>query len=692
MHNTRAPLETFGRPRLAAAIVLGAFAALTAPAPAQPHGELIAWNVARFVASEEAAQRPRHSPIFFRQPEHFAPLPGDFPFAPAWAREESLTIITLAIPDNASLYGLGRAPGSLVRADARFEGAAVSPWLMGVRDNGAAFGIILDTTWSSAFELDQARIRIETPDPDPALIVLDLTAPAELVTALGGLTGPIEMPALWSLGILTSAAPGAPSFPYVEAAFLDCELALPDPAEHCLDTPVADELSHAQQKRIAHGPLAVSRDAARKLDEPDGRPAWVQDDAGEPLELDGRLIPDFTDPGTRQWWGRQMAAFADRGAAGIAAPFDDYFAQIPPDARLAGDPQLGGAGPASKYAGIFGLLAARSTWETFDPEAHDRRALFVIPTAALSAQRWTVHLIRAGSPDAPSPRHLLAAALNSSLTAQPLVGASLPGPEAMDEQQWNRWLSAAALLPVLHLQGLPPQRCDVENDESKLENHKSSGGNDFLSAVARLRTQLLPHLYTLAFQNFFQGDLILRPLYLHDPDDAALRNIETAFMLGRDLLVVPPLGKETFRHEDSFAGVWRKLDVGAADPRLPALYLRPGSIIPIAPDKLRASEWRLDPLTIIISLDVSGQAVGILYEDEWDNYGLFRGQTRRLTYHAIQQDDVILVRLQGMDGGWGMPQRRLLVRVLTDNGELRAEGSERGTIRIPVNPDPAPSR
>lgn len=652
-----------------------ALAAGIPSASAQPHGELIAWTIARFYPSKDAAAAARTSPIFVRAPQSTGPLPDDFPFSPQWSREGDTTSISIEIPDDATLHGLGRAAGSLKRSGT-FDTSTAAPWILGVRQNGEAFGILIDTTWSAVMHLpvdrhNTPRVQVQTNDPAPSVIIINQPTVGEVVTSLFELTGRMEIPSLWSLGIQAAAAPaGRANPPWVSGVLLPCELSASNPARTCLQSAQADAVSDAGQRPLPTGTLTVSAEDAQVLNARELHPNWVKDQSGSPLTLNGRLVPDFSTPRTREWWSAHLKSLAEGGAYGLVTSFDPSTA-LPRTARLAGDPELAGEGPMAQYQSVLPLLIAQTTWEALTPEAHDRRMLVLTPSVSLGTQRWAGNLINV-APDT-TPQHLIGAAINSSLSGQPLVGAALPSPVSMDPVRWAELASSASLLPLLTITELPEE---------------NSSAAELLGALAMLRHQLLPHMYTLTFQTFYQGSMVLEPVFMLNPARASLREIDNAYLLGRDLLVVPALGEHTLRPE-TLPGKWRRLDLNIADARAPSVYIRAGGIIPLAREGMPTSDWLLDPLIIAVSLDANGNAHGTLYEDEYDNYSLFRGQTRRVTYRAQVQDGAILVRLGSLDGAWGIPRRRLMVRVLTDAGELTAEGSERGTIRIPLPEPPA---
>jgi alpha-glucosidase len=423
--------------------------------------------------------------------------------------------------------------------------------------------------------------------------------------------------------------------------------------------------------RMPRGGIAVDPAAAEQVAASGEGPVWLRAQDGSNVQARGMLLPDFSHPATREWWGRKAASMGDRGASGVMVEGDEL-TFLHPGAEAAGDQDLGGAGPAEMYRGVMGLLAAKAAWEGLDPEKRDRRVLLVVPTTALGSQRWTAHRIDVGPGGVTTGQGIIAAALNSVMSAQSLVGGFVSG--GMPLKEWEELTGTAGLLPIWSVEGLP------EGEEA--------AAAALVRTIASMRHQLLPYYYTQAFGTFFQAQPFLRPLMLEDPANPDLRGIDTAYMVGRDLLVAPRLGGASFDPDVVFPGQWKRLPLGETDERAPAVYMRRGSIVPLGEAGLTPAEWRLDPLTIAVVLNDQGEATGTLYEDEWDTYSLFRGQTRRITYRARREGDDVFIRLGGLDGGWAMPQRRLHVRVLTDQGEWAGRGSERGTIRVDLSSPP----
>jgi len=147
----------------------------------------------------------------------------------------------------------------------------------------------------------------------------------------------------------------------------------------------------------------------------------------------------------------------------------------------------------------------------------------------------------------------------------------------------------------------------------------------------RMRYNLLPYMYTLFAEASETNAPIMRPLFYEFPQDPALFAKEDAFMVGPAILVAPVLAKGQASVQATLpgTGVWYRLATGAphrspdtinVDTRdlgtLP-VFVRGGYIVPRRERPRRSTAaMQSDPYTLLIALDLSGQATGYLYEDD----------------------------------------------------------------------------
>jgi len=164
-----------------------------------------------------------------------------------------------------------------------------------------------------------------------------------------------------------------------------------------------------------------------------------------------------------------------------------------------------------------------------------------------------------------------------------------------------------------------------------------------LTKFDRLRYELLPYIYSLAWMTTSESYTPMRPLVMDFRTDVRAQNIGDQFLFGPAILVNPVtepgattrhlyLPKSTwydFWTGDSLRG-GRTVDAPAPLDSMP-LYVRAGSIVPMGPDVEYSDEKAADP----IELRVYGGADAdfTLYEDEDDNYDYEKGVYATIPIH-----------------------------------------------------------
>lgn len=149
-----------------------------------------------------------------------------------------------------------------------------------------------------------------------------------------------------------------------------------------------------------------------------------------------------------------------------------------------------------------------------------------------------------------------------------------------------------------------------------------------------LRYRLMPYLYTQMWRASRDNEPAVRPLFYDFPDDSAVRTVEDAFMLGRDLLVAPVLdegARERSVQLPAHPGGWYDwhsrrhfpqgglVTVEAPLGRLP-LFARSGSLIPVGDPAGR------EDMRELLVFGLRDDAVGELYEDDGDTAAWREGQ------------------------------------------------------------------
>jgi alpha-glucosidase (family GH31 glycosyl hydrolase) len=182
--------------------------------------------------------------------------------------------------------------------------------------------------------------------------------------------------------------------------------------------------------------------------------------------------------------------------------------------------------------------------------------------------------------------------LSASLSGLPFWGSDVGGfitrgGEAMppDPELYLRWQQFGAFTPVYRAHGTGPREPWIFG-EAWLTRVK---------AVLDRRQQLLPYIYSTAYQVWSEGLPMLRPLFLLDPADPMLRTDASAYLFGDAILIAPvtqPLEKEAVKCVRLPKGAWYdaftlerhgggcEVTVPLSLDRFPLFY-REGAILPV---------------------------------------------------------------------------------------------------------------
>ena len=147
---------------------------------------------------------------------------------------------------------------------------------------------------------------------------------------------------------------------------------------------------------------------------------------------------------------------------------------------------------------------------------------------------------------------------------------------------------------------------------------------------------MLPLLYTELFKASQFGSPVVRALALEYPNDKETYQIETQFLWGRSILIIPileqgqtqinaylPAGiyydyiKQTIVSKSPNEGKYLEMDIPI--DRI-GILLRAGHIVLTQKPKLTIKETRKSQFDVIVALDENSQADGSLYFDDGEDY------------------------------------------------------------------------
>ena len=443
------------------------------------------------------------------------------------------------------------------------------------------------------------------------------------------------------------------------------------------------------------------------------------------------VFPDFTRQQTRAWWGSLYKDFAHMGIDGFWNDMNEpsVFNNLKtmPDDVIHRIDEPGFATRTATHREIHNLYGMENSRATFDgllKQRPDTRPFVLTRASYAGGQRFAATWTGDNSATWNHLRLTTSMLKNLGLTGFSMAGADVggyagtPSPELL-----TRWIEIGAFQPI-----------DRDHAEKGTGDHEPWAGGPEQEAIRRRfieqRYRLLPYLYTVMEENTRTGLPLLRPLFLEFPDAAPDHHpldidLETSgeFMVGPDLLVAPsPFPEKLDDYNATLPGAgWYDFWTGSkvAPPKLasPApgaqpnagaslpfvrihpelatlpVFVRPGSILPIAPLVQSTQEKLRGPLTLRIF--PGPQCAGTLYQDDGSSFAYKTGDFLRMivTCEVSASNGEVKIHIGKHEGRfpawWKLIEVELdgvsgQTRSATSNGRsIRTRPGDRGLV-IPV--------
>ncbi len=615
---------------------------------------------------------------------------------PRFADVRGRRVVLIETEPGHSLYATGEVAGPLRRNGARVRGRNTDcygynsrsrclyqshPWVLGVRGDGSAFGVIFETTY--AFELDlRAGIVFACEGYSPGVVLIERDSPADVLRTLSDLTGAMPMPPLWALGYQQCRWSYEPDEQVREVARefrtrrIPCDVIWMDidymRGFRCF---TFDPVGFPSPERLSGELHALGFRGVWMIDpgikvDPD-YDVYAEGHADDHFiksreggEYHGSVwpgacaFPDFTRRRTRQWWSELFREFTSHGIDGVwndmnePAIFDGPGKSMRDDARHDADIELGGPDNHARYHNIYGMQMVRATREGILRARPDKRPFVLTRSNFLGGHRYAATWTGDNTSNWEHLRLSIPMALNLGLSGQPFVGPDIGGFDAnADATLFARWMGIGALLPFARghsIKGSIPHEPWAFGPECERA----------CRLALQRRYRLMPYLYTLFWEASRTGLPIVRPVFFADPRDPALRAIDHAFLLGSDVLVVadvnPPGSRGAPGGKPGGAlASWRAFDVVEACAALPQLFIRPGAIVPVGPAVQHTGEilaagsgTTSAERTLLVAPDEHARARGVCYDDAGDGFGYQRGEYA-VTEYAFERGSTLVRVVEG---------------------------------------------
>jgi alpha-glucosidase len=122
------------------------------------------------------------------------------------------------------------------------------------------------------------------------------------------------------------------------------------------------------------------------------------------------------------------------------------------------------------------------------------------------------------------------------------------------------------------------------------------------------------------------------------------------------------------------------------DAYQPAVKIRPGAIVPLGRIVQNTTENSLDPLTLLVNLDASGQATGSLYDDAGEGFAYKSGAFFQVTFQAKKQGSTVHITVTHKSGHLPLPEKTTALLITDQGAPLRATGNIATGLTVDFQP------
>ncbi len=689
-------------------------------------------SVAVFYPPRYDARQHQPSPIFVSEPQALLPVPADWRLRPVFTEKNGRSVATISVGSDADLYGGGEVTGPLRRnrrtislwnidtpaygVDGGSHLYQSHPWVMGLRPDGSAFGIIADNTWKQAVSIG-TNVVFESEGPAFRVVIIERQSPQALMQALADLTGHMELPPLWALGYQQCRFSYQPDTRVMEVADLLRQHRIPadviwmdidymdgykiftfNPKEFPQPKRLNDYLHQHNFKAVYMIDPGVKVEPGYFVDDQGtAGDYWVKTAEGEPFV--GNVwpgpchFPDFLRAEVRTWWATLYRDFMAQGIDGVWNDMNEPSVFSGPGGTMPVDNRHGvGHEEAShlRYHNIYGMQMVRASRDGLLLANPQKRPFILSRSNFLGGQRYAATWTGDNLSSWDQLWLSIPMSLTLGLSGQPFNGPDIGGfCESATAELLAHWTAMGVFFPFVRNHSI----------KGSADQEPWAFGDEVLSAcrtAIERRYVLMPYIYTLFREASQDGMPVMRPLFMADAKDLSLRAEDKAFLLGGDLMVVParPSSAASGQKPGAASAIvapslkWPRADMAFSTIVPPSvgeggasyqaeLRQRPGSVIPTANLAQSTAELRTDSLTLLVCLDADGTATGQLYEDEGDGFGYRQGQYRLSRLSAQRTKKVLSVSISQTEGRMTHAARTLRIAYI-NNGRVQYSAWQNG--------------
>lgn len=649
-----------------------------------------------------------------KEPREQGAVSSNWILIPEFSLTDGKANASITVPEGTSLYGGGEVTGSLLRngktiklwnTDTGAYGVDKGtrlyqshPWMMGVRKDGTAFGILFDTTWKAELSSTDEKIELRSEGEPFRVFIIDRESPQAVVRGLSELTGTMPMIPRWALGYHQSRFSYSPDSKVIEIADTFREKRIPcDVVWMDIDYMDGYRIFTFNSKSFPD-PKAVNRDLHLRgfrsawMIDPGAKvdpnyfvyksgcenDVWVKTADGKEFSGDAwpgkAAFPDFTCPKVCKWWENLYVDFLAQGVDGVWNDVNEPQINDQPHKTMPLDNIHRGGGNIPQgthlqYHNVYGFLMVKSSRQGIMSVRPEKRPFILTRSNFLGGQRYAATWTGDNGSCWDHLKMSVPMSLTLGLSGQPISGADIGGfLFNADADLFGNWIGFGAFYPFAR-----GHACAGTNNKEPWAFGKEV--EDASRIALERRYMLLPYFYTLLHEASTSGMPIMRPIFFSDPKDLSLRSEDQAFLIGDDLLIIPSFAQNPALPK----GLWKDLSLVAGDTKdkyQAKMKIRGGSIVPTGKIIQNTTESSLDPLTLLVCLNEQGKATGSMYWDAGEGWDFKKGAYSQQMFTAEKQGNKVLVKLAGKKGKYATENNDMaIIKVITEQGIRQASGN-----------------
>lgn len=272
-------------------------------------------------------------------------------------------------------------------------------------------------------------------------------------------------------------------------------------------------------------------------------------------------VVDFTNPEAYEWFKenikRDMIQF---GLSGWMADFGEY---LPTDLKL-----YSGADPMIEHNN-WPARWAKCNYDALKESGKLGEIVYFMRAGGTGSQKYCT-LLWAGDQSVDFSIHdglasVIVGALSAGISGCGLHHSDIGGYTSLFDncrtrEVFERWAEMAAFTPVMRTH-------EGNRPETNFQYYESKETMALLARMTDIHIALKPYLMDAVKENSESGLPVQRPLFVHYESDPKTYDIQTEYLLGRDLLVAPVYlsGKEeweVYLPDDAWIHLWTGKEYG----------------------------------------------------------------------------------------------------------------------------------